>query len=110
MPFHADPGRLQLDRRLELSDFPRLVGEVDRPRHGIRLSLRWQAHTPRADQPGIGGLEAPERPADSAHQIDVLIIGAAEGEIRCCRVIVWYRHKPEDDAARVDLNDAAETG
>src|SRR5437867_13427173 len=93
-----------------LVGFLRLDGEVDRSRHGIRLSLRRQAHTPRSDQPGIGGLEAPEGPADSAHQIDVLIIGAAEGEISCCRVIIWYRHETDNDAARVDSNNAAETG
>src|SRR5262245_57794239 len=73
------------------------------------LALRREAHAPRTDQPGRGGLEAPEGPGGSAHQIDVLIIGATEGEIGGCRVIVGDRHKPENEAARVDLDNAAET-
>src|SRR5262245_29689792 len=100
---------LRLTTSSNLVGFPRLGGEVDRSRHGTRLSLRRQAHTPRSDQPRIGGLEAPEGPADSTHQIDVLIIGTAEGEIGCCRIVVWYRHKTDNNAARVDLNDATET-
>src|SRR5215510_3301633 len=74
------------------------------------LSLRRQAHTPRTDQPGRGDLEAPEGPGARAYHIDVLIIGAAEGEIGGGRVIVGYRYKAENEAARVDLDHAAETG
>ena len=59
------------------------------------LALRRQAHAPRTDQPGIGGLEAPEGPGARAHHIDVLIVGAAEGEIGGGRVIVGYRYKTE---------------
>src|SRR5215510_16110981 len=74
------------------------------------LALRRQAHSPWPDQPGIGGLEAPEGPGARAHQIDVLIVGAAEGEIGGGRVIVGYRHKPENEATRVDLDNTAEPG
>src|SRR6266849_4454121 len=73
------------------------------------LPLRRKAHSPRTDQPGIGGLETPESPADCPHQVDVLIVGAAEGEVGCCGVIVRYRNKTENDSTRVDLNNAAET-
>src|SRR5215813_10878678 len=75
-----------------------------------RLALRRQAHAPRTDQPGRGGLEAPEGPGGRAHQIDVLIVGAAEGEIGGGRVLVGDRHKTENEAARVDLDHAAKTG
>src|SRR5690348_11750528 len=74
------------------------------------LSLRRQARSPRTNQPGIGSLEAPEGPADCPHQIDVLIVGAAKSEIGGCGVVVRYRHKTENDAARADLDNAAETG
>jgi hypothetical protein len=95
--------RLEVDHQLELGRLPapRRRGRPEPARH-TPIAVPAGAH-PRSDQPGIGGLEAPEGPADRAHQIDVLIIGAAEGEIGCCRVIVWYRHKTENDAARVDL-------
>src|SRR5919199_2499565 len=74
------------------------------------LALRRQAHSPRTDQPGRGGLEAPESPGARAHHIDVLIVGAAEGEIGGGRVIVGDRHKTENEAARIDLDHTAETG
>src|SRR4051812_15697202 len=74
------------------------------------LSLRRQAHTPGTDQPGKGSLEAPEGPAVRPHQINVLIVGTAKSEVGGCGVIVRYRHKTENDPARVDLDDAAEAG
>src|SRR6516164_8090398 len=72
--------------------------------------LRWQAHTARADQAGIRRLEAPEGPADRALEIDVLIVGAAEGEVGGRSVVVRYRHKAQNYAARVDFQHPAERG
>src|SRR5580704_15623065 len=72
--------------------------------------LRRQANAARPDQPGIGRLEPPEGPADCPLQIDGLIVRAAERKVGCCSVAVRYRHKTENDAARVDLDDTAKTG
>src|SRR5207237_9053140 len=61
-----------------------------------------------ADQAGIWRLEAPEGAAGRAFEKDVAVVRTAEGEIRCCYLAVRDRHKAEDDAARVNLEDAAE--
>src|ERR1700736_4404492 len=71
--------------------------------------LRRQANAARPDQPGVGRLEAPEGPAGCPLQVDGLMVGAAERKVGCCGVIVRYRHKTENDAARVDLDNAAKT-
>src|SRR5262249_57098128 len=72
--------------------------------------LRRQTNAARPDQAGIRRLEAPEGSADCTLQVNGLIVRAAEREVGCCGVIVRYRHKTEDDSARVDLDDAAATG
>src|SRR5689334_19171891 len=72
--------------------------------------LRWQANAARPNQAGIGRLKAPKGPAGCPLQIDGLIVGAAEREVGCCSVGVRYRHKTENDAARIDLDNAAKTG
>src|SRR6516162_5199381 len=72
--------------------------------------LRWQAHAARTDQARIGRLEAPEGPADRAFEVNVLIVGAAEGKVSRQHVAVRNRYKTDDDAARVDFDDAAEPG
>src|SRR6516162_7643366 len=72
--------------------------------------LRLQAHAARTDQARIGRLEAPEGPADRAFEVNVLIIGAAEGKVSRQHVAVRNRYKTDDDAARVDFDDAAEPG
>src|SRR5262249_20958777 len=69
--------------------------------------LRWQAHAARTDQARIGRLEAPEGPADRAFEVNVLIVGAAERKVSRQHVAVRNRHKTDDDAARVDFDDAA---
>src|SRR5580704_7278832 len=71
--------------------------------------LRWQPNAARPDQPGIGCLEPPEGPAGRALQVDGLIVGAAERKVGCCGVVVRYRHKTENDATEVDLDNAAKT-
>src|SRR5271156_1671070 len=70
--------------------------------------LRRQANAARPDQPGIGRLEAPEGPADCPLEVDVLIVGAAEGEVGGCEIAIGYRYETQDYAARVDFDDAAE--
>src|SRR5262249_13462054 len=72
--------------------------------------LRRQADAARADQARIGRLEAPEGPADGAFEVNVPIVGAAEGKVGRQHVAVRNRHKTDDDTARVDLDDAAEPG
>src|SRR5262249_62005456 len=69
-----------------------------------------RAYAARADQARIGRLEAPEGPADRAFEVDVPIVGAAEGKVGRQYIAVRNRHKTDDDAARVDLDDAAEPG
>src|SRR6516162_118133 len=72
--------------------------------------LRWQAHAARTDQARMRRLEAPEGPTDRAFEVNVLIVGAAEGKVSRQQVAVRNRHKADDDAARIDLDDAAEPG
>src|SRR5271156_101197 len=72
--------------------------------------LRRQANAARPDQSGVGRLEPPESSTDCPLQINKLIVGAAEREIRCCGVIVGYRHITENDSARIDLDNAAKPG
>src|SRR6516165_5285672 len=56
--------------------------------------LRLQAHAARTDQARIGRLEAPEGPADRAFEVNVLIVGAAEGKVSRQHVAVRNRYKP----------------
>src|SRR4051812_41854652 len=74
------------------------------------LSVRRQAHTPGAEQTGKGSVGAPAGPAVRPQQTNVLMVGTAKSEVGGCGVIVRYRHKTENDPARVDLDDAAEAG
>src|SRR5262249_8161319 len=53
---------------------------------------------------------APEGAAGRAHQEYVLVVGAAKGEIGGGRVAVRDRHETDDNAAPIDLDNAAETG
>src|ERR1700719_1001185 len=75
----------------------------------LPLLLRRQTNAARPDQAGIGRLEAPEGSACRPLQVDILIVGAAEREIGCCGVVVRYRHKTENDSARIDLDNAPKT-
>src|SRR6266436_9294074 len=78
---------------------------------GLRGSLlRRQANAAGADQAGIGRLEPPEGAARRSLQIDVLVVGAAEGEVGGCRVAVRDRNETENDAAPIALDDTAKPG
>jgi len=72
--------------------------------------LRWEARTAWPDQAGIGCLEAPEGPADRALQVDVLVVRAPEREIGRHQIAIRHRHETENEAARIDLDDAAQPG
>src|SRR5215469_16880867 len=63
-----------------------------------------------AYQPGVGRLEAPERAAVGRHHKDLFVVLAAESEVGRREIAARrrYRDKPDDDAARVDLQDATE--
>src|SRR5260221_7072821 len=72
--------------------------------------LGGQAHPAGTDQAGEWRLEPPEGAADCTLKEDVAVVGAAEREVCRRQVAVRHRHEPEDDAARIDLQDAAEPG
>src|SRR5438093_47750 len=71
--------------------------------------LRRQPHAPRADQAGIGRLETPEGPARCSLEVNVLVVGAAKSEVGGCGVAIRNRDETEDDAARIDFDNAAKT-
>src|SRR5262249_53598117 len=75
---------------------------------GAGLWLRRQAHPTWADQAGIRRLEPPESSADRSLKIDVLVVGAAERKIGRGEVAVRDRYEANDEATRVDLDNAAE--
>jgi len=63
-----------------------------------------------SDQSGIWCLEAPERAGDRPLEIDVLVVRAAERKVGRRHVAVRDRHEADNDAARIDFDDAAEPG
>src|SRR5215212_3713393 len=77
---------------------------------GQRLRLCREPHAAGADQPGKGRLEAPERAARRAHEIDELVVGAAEREVGGREIAVRDRHETDNETAWIDLEDAAEPG
>ena len=77
--------------------------------HGIGYGCAAR-RTPPADQTGEGCLEAPEGAAGRPFEDDVAVVLAAKGEVGRGQIAVRDRHKPQDEAARVDLQDAVEPG
>src|SRR4051794_178034 len=77
-------------------------------RSATSLGLYREAHAARADQPRKPRLEAPQCAAARALKKDVAVVRPAEGEVGGRQITVGHRHNPENDAARINLQDAAE--
>ena len=73
------------------------------------LRLCREAHAARADQSRIRRLEAPEGAAVGSHHINVPVVLTAKREVGSRQIAAGgrYRDKSDDDAARVDFEDAA---